>query len=223
MNPIRVILQRLAPAALLLALIADLGAVAPPADEGKARIAAGRARFDQLCVSCHGEHGAGVAGSGSGASYGPKLTARSDLAEDKIRDRIIHGKHGDKAMPPWGTVLESTEIEQLVAYVKRLAATPGGQSTGPLSPFDLNDEARINAGKRRFAKTCAGYCHGFEGIGGRAPDFKGRTDLPAEMAYETIYKGRQGADVMPPWGAAFTEEQIWELVAYLQYLGKQQP
>jgi len=28
---------------------------------------------------------------------------------------------------------------------------------------------------------------------------------------------------MPPWGAAFTEEQIWELVAYLQYLGKQQP
>ena len=43
------------------------------------------------------------------------------------------------------------------------------------------------------------------------------------MAYETIYKGRQGADVMPPWGNAFTNEQIWELVAYLQYLGKQQP
>jgi mono/diheme cytochrome c family protein len=223
MSPIRVILKQLAPAALLLALIADAGAVAPPADEGKAQIAAGRARFDKLCVSCHGEHGAGVAASGGGASYGPKLTARSDLAEDKIRDRIIHGKHGDKAMPPWGTVLESAEIEQLVAYVKRLAATRPGATTGPLAPFDLNDEARINAGKRRFAKTCAGYCHGFEGIGGRAPDFKGRTDLPAEMAYETIFKGRQGADVMPPWGAAFTEEQIWELVAYLQYLGKQQP
>jgi mono/diheme cytochrome c family protein len=29
--------------------------------------------------------------------------------------------------------------------------------------------------------------------------------------------------VMPPWGAAFTPDQIWELVAYLKHLGRQQP
>ncbi|WP_088179543.1 c-type cytochrome [Zoogloea sp. LCSB751] len=222
MNPLPTRLRAFAPA-LLLALLAPAHAVAPPPDEGKALVAAGHNRFDKLCVSCHGTGGAGVAPGGANASYGPKLAARSDLPEERIRDRIIHGKHGDKAMPPWGTVLEAKEIDQLVAYVKRLASTPAGQGTGPLAPFDLNEQARIDAGKRRFAKTCAGYCHGFEGVGGRAPDFKGRTDLPAEVAYETISKGRQGADVMPPWGGAFSEEQIWELVAYLQYLGKQQP
>lgn len=89
-------------------------------------------------------------------------------------------------------------------------------------PFDLKDPARIDAGRRRFNKTCAGYCHGFEGVGGRAPDFKGRTDLSAEEEFRTITTGRQGADVMPPWGAAFSAEQIWELVAYLQHLGPHQ-
>lgn len=89
------------------------------------------------------------------------------------------------------------------------------------APFPLADEARIEAGRKRFNKTCAGYCHGFEGKGGRAPDFKGRTDLPARLAFDTITNGRTGADVMPPWGGAFSAEQIWELVAYLQYLGRQ--
>lgn len=89
------------------------------------------------------------------------------------------------------------------------------------APFDLADPARIEAGRKRFNKTCAGYCHGYEGIGGRAPDFKGRKDLPVKVMFETITTGRVGADVMPPWGAAFSAEQIWELVAYLQYLGGQ--
>jgi len=91
----------------------------------------------------------------------------------------------------------------------------------PDAPFDLGDPARIEAGRKRFNKTCAGYCHGFEGKGGRAPDFKGRTDLPPQVMFDTITQGRVGADVMPPWGAAFTPEQIWELVAYLQHLGRQ--
>lgn len=92
----------------------------------------------------------------------------------------------------------------------------------PAAPsVDLEDPARIAAGRKRFNKTCAGYCHGFEGKGGRAPDFKGRTDLPAQFMFDTITQGRVGADVMPPWGGAFTPEQIWELVAYLQHLGRQ--
>lgn len=223
MNPRPCFFRFFSLSVLLAGLASPALAVAPPADEGKAQVAAGKSRFDKLCVSCHGNQGGGVAPGSSSASYGPRLAARADLSEVQIRERILLGKHGDKAMPPWGTVLDSAEIEQLTAYVKLIAATPSGRSAGPLPPFDLLDQSRIDAGKRRFAKTCAGYCHGSEGVGGRAPDFKGRTDLPAELAYETIYKGRQGADVMPPWGAAFSEEQIWELVAYLNYLGKQQP
>lgn len=97
------------------------------------------------------------------------------------------------------------------------------QASSPaVRPFDITDQERIDTGRRRFNKICAGYCHGFEGVGGRAPDFKGRTDLSAEEEFRTITHGRQGADVMPPWGGAFSEEQIWELVAYLQHLGPYQ-
>lgn len=198
-------------------------AVAPPADDAKVRVAAGKSRFDALCVSCHGAAGSGVASSGA-ASYGPRLAGRADLDPELIHERIMRGKHGDKAMPPWGTVLEADVIDQLTAYVKLIAATPPRAAAHlTLAPFDLADPTRIEAGRRRFAKTCAGYCHGHEGTGGRAPDFKGRTDLPPELAFETISKGRQGAEVMPPWGAAFTPDQIWELVAYLMHLGRQQP
>ncbi|TVT60458.1 MAG: cytochrome c [Azoarcus sp. PHD] len=101
---------------------------------------------------------------------------------------------------------------------QQVAPAPLG---GTALPFDLKDPARIETGRKRFAKTCAGYCHGHEGSGGRAPDFKGRTDLSAEVAFKTISEGRQTADVMPPWGEAFSEEQIWELVAYLKFLGRQ--
>jgi mono/diheme cytochrome c family protein len=78
-------------------------------------------------------------------------------------------------------------------------------------------------GKLRFNSTCAGYCHGFEGTGGSAPTFKGRADdFDPEYAFHTITNGRKGSgDVMPRWGAAFTPEQIWELVAYLTFLSKQ--
>ncbi len=209
---------------ILLSLAGTAAAVAPPADDTKARVAAGKNRFDALCVSCHGAAGTGVAASGGGASYGPRLAGRAELDPSLIRERIVHGKHGDKAMPPWGTVLDDEAVEQLVSYVRLLAATaPQAAAHLTLAPFDLADAARVDAGRRRFAKTCAGYCHGHEGSGGRAPDFKGRDDLPPEVAFETISKGRQGAEVMPPWGAAFTPEQIWELVAYLKHLGQQQP
>lgn len=111
------------------------------------------------------------------------------------------------------------------ASLAQAVAPPAGEPKGnaaagtAAAPFDLADPARIEAGRKRFNKTCAGYCHGFEGKGGRAPDFKGRTDLPVQVVFETITHGRTGADVMPPWGGAFSEEQIWELVAYIRHLG----
>ncbi|TVO57208.1 c-type cytochrome [Denitromonas halophila] len=190
-------------------------AVAPPADPARAQLAAGKSRFDKLCVSCHGPDGAGK------DTYGPKLQHRPELTEAQIRERIIQGKHGDHAMPPWGTVLDGKAIDELVAYVGILRQPAEKQSTAPLSPFDLYDPARIENGRKRFAKTCAGYCHGHEGVGGRAPDFKGRTDLGAQQTFDVIFHGRMGSDVMPPWGDAFSEEKIWELVAYLQHLGRQ--
>jgi mono/diheme cytochrome c family protein len=88
-------------------------------------------------------------------------------------------------------------------------------------PFSLDDESRIEAGRRRFARTCAAYCHGAECSGGRAPPFRGNARFTPDDAFKVIAEGRRGSDIMPPWGNAFTPEQIWELVAYLQVLSRQ--
>ena len=104
------------------------------------------------------------------------------------------------------------------------APDPASDAVSPsasAAPFDLTDTARIQAGKTRFNSTCAAYCHGAEGGGGKTPPFKGNQDFSASRAFKIITEGRRGSDVMPPWGKAFTEEQIWELVAYLDYLSKQ--
>lgn len=100
-------------------------------------------------------------------------------------------------------------------------AAPAGGAAAP--SFDLNDAARIEVGKKRFNSTCAAYCHGAEGEGGKTPPFKGNKNFVAADAYKTISEGRRGSDIMPPWGNAFTPDQIWELVAYIQFLSKQPP
>ena len=91
----------------------------------------------------------------------------------------------------------------------------------PQPPFPLGDPGRIAAGKARFGATCAAYCHGSGGVGGRAPSFRGRSDFVPDDAFKVITEGRRGADIMPPWGNTFSPEEIWELVAYLQDLAKQ--
>ena len=90
-------------------------------------------------------------------------------------------------------------------------------------PFDLSDSTRVEAGRSRFNGSCAGYCHGGEGIGGRAPSFKGRgDDFDIGYAFRVISKGRKGsAAVMPRWDEAFSSEEIWEIVAYLKFLSLQ--
>jgi len=96
-----------------------------------------------------------------------------------------------------------------------------GAAAQSAAPFDLDDPARVAAGKKRFASTCAAYCHGAEGTGGRAPGFKGNKHFSAPAAFKVIAEGSRGADVMPPWKGSFSEEQIWELVAYLKHLAGQ--
>ncbi len=99
------------------------------------------------------------------------------------------------------------------------AASSAASAVGPA--FELTDEARIAAGKKRFGANCAAYCHGSEGEGGKTPPFKGRPDFSAAATYKVIAEGRRGADIMPPWGGSLSPEKIWELVAYLQFLSTQ--
>lgn len=100
------------------------------------------------------------------------------------------------------------------------AGTPPATAT---PPFDLQDAARIAAGKARFNANCAAYCHGHEGSGGKTPAFRGRKDVDPQAIFKVITEGRRGADVMPAWGNGFSAEKRWELVAYIVYLSQLPP
>ena len=90
------------------------------------------------------------------------------------------------------------------------SATPAGPA-----PFDLADPARIKLGQDRFQSTCADYCHGH-----KPALFVEREGLEAEYVFNTIRDGGRGATPMPPWGEVFTQEEIWELVAYIKSIGR---
>jgi mono/diheme cytochrome c family protein len=108
-----------------------------------------------------------------------------------------------------------------IMWVSPVSPVHAGPEAEAAASFDLSDQARIDAGKKRFGANCAAYCHGSEGEGGKTPRFKGNKDFSPAEAFKTITTGRTGADVMPPWGNTFKPEQIWELVAYLNFLSKQ--
>ena len=79
---------------------------------------------------------------------------------------------------------------------------------------DLRDPAVIASGMEMLNSTCGGYCHGTQGRGYEGPSLRNRNDLTADVLYQTIFFGRKrGGKLMPPWGEALSEEEIWTAVA----------
>ena len=122
------------------------------------------------------------------------------------------GPSTDSQLPASASAADSDASDGFVT------AKESGPDAGRKPPFDLADRTRIDAGKVLYMRTCAGYCHGGDGAGGRAPSFKNRDDLDPAYAYKTIVNGRVASDVMPVFGHTFSADQVWELVAYLKFL-----
>lgn len=96
----------------------------------------------------------------------------------------------------------------------------------------LKDEQQLNRGESLFMDKCAS-CHGkpSEGRSDRAsffqppaPDFTDAHYRQRDPAYlywrievgKTVEPFRSKGSVMPSWGMYFSEQQIWQIVAYLQ-------
>jgi mono/diheme cytochrome c family protein len=94
------------------------------------------------------------------------------------------------------------------------------------------NENQLNRGKSLFMNKCAS-CHGkpSEGRSDRAsffqppaPDFTDAHYRRMDPAYlywridvvKTVEPFRSQGSVMPAWGLYFSEQQIWQIVAYLQ-------
>lgn len=117
--------------------------------------------------------------------------------------------------PPWLVWLLSTTREQ---SVERRAQD--------IAVEEVTDGARIAAGARAFDDMCVG-CHGAPG---RDP-FVGASDMsPAPPRLDETVAEHSSAELfwvikhgirwtgMPAWGPSHTDDQLWELVAFLERL-----
>lgn len=99
------------------------------ADSGKREV--GAKLYEVRCVSCHGSKGEGGIGPNLADSYwihGSKLTEIHAV----IRNGVL-----DKGMPPWGSMLQPSEIVALVVHVRTLlGSNPAGAKApqGALAP-----------------------------------------------------------------------------------------
>lgn len=93
-----------------------------------------------------------------------------------------------------------------------------------IAPYEaeyIGNAGAIEMGKSVYGNTCL-FCHGGDGRGARAPTLTTNgfaPDGPNDNVYlvNTILNGREGT-IMGAFKEILTEEEIWQVIAYLRYL-----
>ena len=148
------------------------------AAQSAASAQAGKARYENLCIGCHGQDGAGT-------EHAPRLADNTDL-----RGRSIDRIHGTIAagfpasgMPPFGS-LPSQQLDELAAYVSSLNV-PASQAAVP---------GDVAAGKQYYWSEgkCA-TCHMVHGIGSSAgPDL---SDVGSRLSAPALHEALAAPDL----------------------------
>jgi mono/diheme cytochrome c family protein len=196
-------------------------------------VAGGAHDFVQFaCAQCHG-----LQGRGGVSPAVPALTGVSQqLTPPEMRSIINHGL-GESSnptqpyMPVWGAVMSSTQINDLVAYLR--AGLPAVPTAEP-APLPQNQGAAVEGGALYLRYGCVN-CHGISGLGGvpnpqspdktipplSGPDFRKQFNTDEKI----IAVIRSGSVIgkapivsMPHWGGIIPQAQLQALVAYLKTL-----
>lgn len=86
-------------------------------------LAAGKAKFQQLCATCHGQTGKGD--GPAGAALNPKPRDLSVTTKTDAEMKTIMTKGGAAAglsptMPPMGATLSDSELANVIAFIRSL-------------------------------------------------------------------------------------------------------
>ena len=91
----------------------------------------GKVTFTYYCQTCHGESGAGDGFNAFNLDPRPRDLSDPEFQKKKsgaeIADAIRRGGAGvglSALMPPWGRTLSARQVDELVLYVRSLAAPP---------------------------------------------------------------------------------------------------
>jgi cbb3-type cytochrome c oxidase subunit III len=197
------------------------------------KVAAGAHTFVQFaCVQCHGIGGKG----GVDPAVPPLDKIKQSLTVTQLAQIIDHGA-GVSAnpkqpyMPVWGEVLSSTQVSNLVAYIR--AGLPPVANADPV-PVPTGQGAAV-AGAALYVRYGCINCHGPNGLGGvpnpQSPDktipplsggdFRGEFNTDAKIAAvirSGSVIGKAPIVSMPHWGGILSNQQIAQLIAYLKTL-----
>lgn len=198
-------------------MVDSIPPVAAPALTAEQR--RGQALYSTFCSTCHGLYGHG---DGPGArGFREPLPDLERVAAAQTVDRIVarflseQRANGAPAPEAVWHALDSAQLRSAGAYIKSFA--PPGERGNPA------------AGRLLYASYCV-LCHGTRGDGkGRLAHLLARqpadlrlvdaTDRP-ERVFAAIKSGGRSphGGYMTRWGQALSDEELWDLVAYLAVL-----
>lgn len=81
----------------------------------------GKKVYDMNCAMCHGAKGAGDGAAAAALNPKPANFVKGVFkygSKDTDLAKII--KSGKGAMPPWGSILKPADIENVIAYIRKL-------------------------------------------------------------------------------------------------------
>lgn len=201
-------------------------------------LALGKSLYDTNCAACHGEDGVGKV---LGAADFTDLRLVDDRAP---RDFYLTVTQGKGSMPAWQGRLSQDERWAVIDYLRTFsydAALPGETAAEPAplatvsevacssaylsrsNPFTWDDATAITAGNMIYTQSCA-VCHSEDGSGALpgAPDFttaEKQDELHSDSG-ELLCIVAEGRGAMPGWKETFSNEQMWEVLTYIDTFGK---
>jgi mono/diheme cytochrome c family protein len=184
------------------------------------------------CSACHGEQGKG--------DVSPDVPALTDVGQSltvaQLSSIINHGlgesENPQKPyMPVWGPVISSSQVSDLVAYIK--AGLPKVKDATPVAV--PSDQGAAVAGAALYQRYGCINCHGPSGLGGvpnplsedesipplSGQDFREEFNTDAkikQMIRSGSVIGKPPITSMPHWGGIIPVEDLNNLVAYLKTL-----
>src|SRR5262245_41807145 len=236
-------------AASLTAAFLDTPVAARPQTTA-ATIAKGKEAYETNCVQCHGAEGKGDGYGApflvppprdfTAGAYKFRTTASGQLPTDDDLFRTISRGADGTGMPPWQYLLCDEDRWALVDYVKTFDSRFA--RARDLNPMPLPAAPRrsrsVHEGREVYEKMQCAKCHGDDGRGvgpssasmldtkGRlvnARDFTQpgsyRTGFTEREIIRTLETGMNGVP-MPSYSGVMSNEDEYDLVAYLQSLAK---
>ena len=212
----------------------------------------GQELYEELCIKCHGEDGAGAGPFArflnpkprdfTEGTYKFRMTPSGSIPWDSDIYRTITFGFKKSSMPAWFE-LPSEDRWALTHYVKTFADEETWEDE-PDDPIEIPEPPPVDSkvialGAAMFAEMKCWDCHGSMGRGdgaaaGTLEDDWGLPIRPADFSKGVFKVGDRDEDIyrtvatgldgtpMPSFGDALDEEQLWAITYFVRSLAKEE-